>query len=143
MIKLFSSFVDPAIPLDQATTKEIHRAAWERWQSTPVNMALLMAAILVPLMLDDLLFSFIENLFRTSRLNSYLISFLIYVPYLFGITWLFRHLRYAPCVFAELRDRGYEVCTKCGYWLRDLDQSIAQCPECGRPSDAMPPHRTR
>ena len=143
MIKLFSSFVDPTIPLDHATTKEIHRAAWKRWQSTPATMALLMAAIVVPLILDDLLFSFIENLLNTSRLSSYLISILIFVPYLFGITWLFRHIRYAPCVYAELRARGYDVCPKCGYWLRDLDQSITKCPECAHLRDAIPPAQPR
>ncbi len=36
-----------------------------------------------------------------------------------------RPLRRALC------ELGYHVCVRCGYWLRGLDESITQCPECG------------
>lgn len=31
----------------------------------------------------------------------------------------------------KLHDRGVNICTQCGYWLRDLDSSTTKCPECG------------
>jgi hypothetical protein len=38
-----------------------------------------------------------------------------------------------PLARARLRDRGYDVCLQCGYWLHGLGPDIAQCPECGSP----------
>lgn len=35
------------------------------------------------------------------------------------------------------RERGYEVCVKCGYWLRGLGDGVKQCPECGAEREPM------
>lgn len=32
-----------------------------------------------------------------------------------------------------LNELGYNVCVRCGYWLRDLDPDTPSCPECGAP----------
>jgi hypothetical protein len=44
-----------------------------------------------------------------------------------------QRLRFAPCVYRALRGHGYDVCTRCGYWLRGLGDDISRCPECGTP----------
>ena len=36
-----------------------------------------------------------------------------------------------------LREEGYEVCIRCGYWLRDLTDKEQRCPVCGAPRQAM------
>ncbi|UCD76602.1 MAG: hypothetical protein JSV91_06690 [Phycisphaerales bacterium] len=38
-----------------------------------------------------------------------------------------------------LREMGYEVCVRCGYWLRGLGDADDRCPECGSKRQAMPP----
>ena len=30
-----------------------------------------------------------------------------------------------------LRQSGYDICTRCGYWLKGLDDATDRCPECG------------
>ncbi len=30
-----------------------------------------------------------------------------------------------------MRQRGIDVCIRCGYWLRDLGKDVTECPECG------------
>lgn len=62
---------------------------------------------------------------------AFLITFAIYVIYIFTLSMIMKRWRYAPLVYAQLREAGFDVCTKCGYWLRDLDETISQCPECG------------
>lgn len=36
-----------------------------------------------------------------------------------------------PRINRALRDLGYDVCVKCGYWLRGLHDDTEHCPECG------------
>ena len=31
----------------------------------------------------------------------------------------------------RVRLAGYDICLNCGYWLRGLDDSVGNCPECG------------
>jgi predicted Zn-ribbon and HTH transcriptional regulator len=31
----------------------------------------------------------------------------------------------------ELNARGMPTCVRCGYWLRELPESVDRCPECG------------
>ena len=38
----------------------------------------------------------------------------------------------------EVRRYGWEVCVKCGYWLRGLPADEPHCPECGSPREPMP-----
>jgi ssDNA-binding Zn-finger/Zn-ribbon topoisomerase 1 len=44
--------------------------------------------------------------------------------------WIGRYT-WRPNVAAALREIGYDVCPRCGYWLRGLDETCARCPECG------------
>jgi hypothetical protein len=50
---------------------------------------------------------------------------------------LFRHSR-AKAFYAAVRDHGYDICSECGYWLRDLTDEVSQCPECGTPRCPRP-----
>ena len=36
-----------------------------------------------------------------------------------------------PRVYIALRQLGYDVCRRCGYWLRGLSDAEDRCPECG------------
>ncbi len=44
-----------------------------------------------------------------------------------GLRWLSAR----RATFAALREMGYDVCLKCGYWLRGLGDEVKRCPECG------------
>ena len=45
---------------------------------------------------------------------------------------------FARIVRTILRERGYDICIKCGYWLRGLDDNVQQCPECGAEREITP-----
>ncbi len=40
--------------------------------------------------------------------------------------------------YYRIRLEGFDVCLKCGYWLRALDDDVKQCPECGAKREPMP-----
>ena len=69
---------------------------------------------------------------------AFLLTFSIYAMYIFTLAAGLKRWRFAPLVFAELRARGFDVCLKCGYWLRDLDSSIIKCPVFGSPRPKPP-----
>lgn len=61
--------------------------------------------------------------FAIAGLGSYLYAAMVW-------RWYTRPMRVA------LNELGYEVCVRCGYWLRDLSPSVPKSPECG--AERMP-----
>lgn len=43
-----------------------------------------------------------------------------------------------PEHYHRIRLEGFDVCLKCGYWLRGLGEEITNCPECGAKREAEP-----
>jgi hypothetical protein len=53
---------------------------------------------------------------------------------------LLNRLTYRP-LLAALRERGYNLCPKCGYHWDGLPGSIIHCPECGEIAEIIPPQQ--
>ncbi len=49
--------------------------------------------------------------------------------------WVLRNI-YGPHLRRAMRDVGWEVCIKCGYSLRELED-VKRCPECGAKREAI------
>lgn len=50
-----------------------------------------------------------------------------------SLRWIWR-----PQTLRALASMGYEVCPRCGYWLRGLPEGEDRCPECGAKREPMP-----
>ena len=48
------------------------------------------------------------------------------------------HLFRRKHTILALREMGYELCARCGYWLRGLGDDVKNCPECGAQCEPMP-----
>ena len=63
---------------------------------------------------------------------------LVFAPTL----WIWGCLLYGfvsrPEHYHRIRLEGFDVCLKCGYWLRGLGDEISNCPECGTKREPMP-----
>ncbi|MCK6476031.1 MAG: hypothetical protein L6Q35_04285 [Phycisphaerales bacterium] len=130
--------IDPALELSRSDRRLILRAAWRRWFRRPIHAALYAAGLIV-LMLT---FMFLPGLFEAAlgghRWYLTLIWFGLYLVGLFGVLWALRQWEFAPCVYAELRARGHEVCPGCGYVLTGLQPASQRtCPECGATGEAL------
>jgi hypothetical protein len=55
-----------------------------------------------------------------------------------GLMLLIFSLVYVRPMRRALREMGYDVCVRCGYWLRGLDNTVVQCPECGAAREGLP-----
>ena len=58
-------------------------------------------------------------------------TFWIWVCALYGFVLRTEH-------YHRIRLEGFDICLKCGYWLRGLGDEISNCPECGAEREPMP-----
>jgi DNA-directed RNA polymerase subunit RPC12/RpoP len=126
---LHPSLIDPAIPIDARGRRIIRRAAWRRWNENPVkgiSFGLLGSA---PIFLTAFLPAGVVK--RELSITALVLIGITFAIYLYALSLILRRFSYAPCVFRELREDGYDVCLRCGYWLRGLGEDIETCPECG------------
>ncbi len=66
------------------------------------------------------------------------VALLLFAPTL----WIWGCLLYGlfsrPEHYYRIRLEGFDICLKCGYWLRGLGDEITYCPECGTKREPMP-----
>ena len=138
---LHPPLIDPAIPIDARGRRVIRRAAWRRWNENPIKGITFGLLGSAPIFLSAFLPASVVK--RELSITALVLIGITFVIYLYVLSLILRRFSYAPCVYAELRERGYEVCPNCGYWLRDLDDDVQCCPECGRSRGAIPPTQPR
>lgn len=129
-MRLFSLYIDPALGIDKKTRRSIQRAAWRRWNKKPLNGLIFGFAMATPILIIPTL-NHNPNLIPSLSSISFFLMLITGLIYGLSIVIVLQRFRFAQCVYAELQSRGYQVCLKCGYWLRDLNETIANCPECG------------
>jgi len=145
MSRLWPTFVNPELGLTRQERKEVHRAAWKLWSKDWRNVlayVLLIAAYVALAMLADVVLPGLAVSNGTSGGVSRIVylraAVKILLPLFVFVVGgaVLQRLRFAPCVYRALRDRGHDVCTVCGYWLRGLGDDATRCPECGASRDA-------
>lgn len=126
--------IDPQLRLSADERQSVRLAAWSRWMRDPTHLVMysggLGAAIVGFLFLPD----FIEPLLGGHQSYFTLIWFVLYMAAVSGVIMVMRRIGYAPCLYAELRRRGHNVCARCGYLLTGLPDESIKCPECGTPN---------
>ena len=142
---IWPEYVNRELPLSKRERKAIHRDAWRLWSANKWNILLYLALLAFYLFtvffasdLGGRLATLIGAGGLTNKLFRAAAPFVLFVMcFVLGGAALQRY-RFAPCVYEATRRHGYDVCAKCGYWLKGLDDDITRCPECGRQREAMP-----
>ncbi len=147
---LWPRHIPPELGLSREQRKTVRRAAWKLWARERRNLLLYLALpvtylVAVRFMADvggvaARLAGAPRWLHAATRAAAPVVWFV--VCFVVGGAVLQRY-RFAPCVYRALRQHGYDVCTKCGYWLKGLGANSDTCPECGAirpepPQDAVP-----
>jgi len=126
-----ASLIDSDLDLTPAERREIGRAAWKRWMSDRTNMSIYGVGTGTALML----FMFVPDVAAEwfgGKSYYYSVGGLAFYIALLGVLfYLLRRFRFASCIYAELRARGFDVCHRCGYRLEGLSEDDTRCPECG------------
>jgi len=130
-MRWYSSYIDQNIPLDTRQRRKLHKHAWSRWYKSPANCTIYGVGLAFSLMVFMFLPDIVEAVFGYDTWPIRVGSLGVYLVLLITLYLIMRHIRFAPCVFRELREDGYDVCLRCGYLLRGLGEDIETCPECG------------
>ena len=113
------------LPLTNKERREIRRSAWRLWKRDWRNKTLYVTAHLVFMLAVSTIVWFDPNFWQTW----------IFLTICLGLALLGREIlervSVVPLGRRLMRERGIDVCIRCGYWLRDLGKDITKCPECG------------
>ncbi len=135
---IWPEYIHRDLPLTKQERKAIHRDAWKLWWENKWNLALHLAFCLVGFLalLNAADFGgwvagsmgiggLPHKACRAASLLLVMIAAAVFIRAVLG------RYRFAPCIYRATRQHGYDVCAKCGYWLRGLADKIERCPECG------------
>ncbi len=146
---IWPDYISSDLPLTAKQRADIRRGAWRLWWARKWNLALYLALptfyLLAVLFVSDVAGWTIGLLgihgmpHRVVRAAAPII--LLLVCFIGGGAVLQR-CRFAPCVYQALRQHGYDVCRRCGYWLKGLDAETSHCPECGAPREPAASHES-
>lgn len=144
---LFLDFVPPEIPLSTRERREVRRRAQKLLKEMaarhPFNPFVvlrswlpLIAVLLAILSPTVLLFAqhwVNMAVFNdpTPSMSVMLAEFAFMAVLMWVISSFVGALLWRPHVLEAVREQGFELCPKCGYWLRDLPDETTKCPECG------------
>lgn len=125
--------IDPQLSLSRRERRAVYTGAWTRWLAKPTNTLVytggLIGALFVYLFVPDI----IEPYLGGHRWWFSLVWLGVYAVGIYALFLVFHRFGFGPCVYAELRAQGHDVCPKCGYLLSGLDAPDPTCPECGVP----------
>ncbi len=130
-------YVDPEIPIAREERKKINSAAWKRWTKNKSNFAVYLIAFAINYLLAGFGAEVAAPFFRSQLAGFGAFAIILVIGFL-ALWWALHYYRFAPLVRLETCKHGYDVCLKCGYWLRGLPDDAARCPECGAEREPMP-----
>jgi len=114
------------LPLTNREQREIRRRAWRLWKRDRRNKVLYVTLPVVVFLTAGSIVWFDTNFWQ----RWILLSTVILLGSL--VKTIIERVSVVPLGRRLMRERGIDVCIRCGYWLRDLGKDIAECPECGR-----------
>jgi hypothetical protein len=141
---VWPEYIHRDLPLTTQDRKAILRDAWKLWRADKWNIALYLTLpafyLLTVFFASDVggrvaaligADGLIRRLFRAGApVALFVLCFVVGGAVL-------QRFRFAPCVYRATRQRGYDVCDTCGYWLKGLSDDITRCPECGNARKAV------
>ncbi|MHC4948785.1 MAG: hypothetical protein ACYTG1_11070 [Planctomycetota bacterium] len=138
MSRLWPQFVDRELGLSRQQRKAIHREAWRLWARDKKNILLYLTLpvvyiVAVPFASDvGGALAHMVGVGGTVHLLVRAASPVLLAAACFVLGGaILQRYRFAPCVYRATRQQGYDVCARCGFWLRGLPDEVATCPECG------------
>ncbi|MHC5022559.1 MAG: hypothetical protein ACYTGG_01430 [Planctomycetota bacterium] len=131
MIGLWPHYFDRELSLTREEKRQVNKRAWKIWFQRRSNVAVYVA-VLVPLnVLLNVVPWILRELTGRNEHWHWPLALAVYMVLLIVAVAFLQRYRFGPSVRRAVRELGYDICLRCGYWLKGLDESIEMCPECG------------
>ena len=136
---LFFDYVDPQLNLSREQRRVVRRLVWKArdLRQTPAHAwgrRFRWIELLTPLIPPAVMAVVAVTMLFSTFFTGWPILLLIAVQ--MTVTWilfaLVGRISWKPRVHSALGELGYDVCRRCGYWLRGLTDAEHRCPECGQ-----------
>jgi len=124
-------WIEPAIPLDKRERRRVFRLAQKQWFKDKLNFTIYILGLSISMIVFQLLSGMLERMLGGRAWHITAITFTVYIGMLLVLVYFTMRFRFSPCIYAQLRIKGFDVCPHCGYWLKDLRDDVHNCPECG------------
>lgn len=125
-MRIFDWFYsDGDLPLTNKQRREIRRSAWKLWMRRWRNKTLYLIIVLLYIGVTAAI------AWHVDTVQQLALFFMIETGLWFLVFWIIRQVSVAPLGRRLIRERGIDVCLRCGYWLRGLGEDVTKCPECG------------
>jgi hypothetical protein len=135
---IWPQYISPDLGLSAEERRAVYRDAWKLWARDRRNVLLYIALPVVYILIvpfaNDLggaAAGLVGGAGWPQMLGRAAAPIILLTVCFIGGGAVLQHYRFAPCVYRAARQRGHDVCTNCGYWLRGLPPT-GNCPECGR-----------
>lgn len=128
---LVPDYINRDLPLTSNQRKAIRKEAWKLWMKDWRNVLVYVAVIAVVLGGALVLGWFIGRSGLVLPAATLLFILVLYTALAWFANALFYRFRFAPLVRQVIQRYGYEICIKCGHWMRGLTTDTERCPECG------------
>jgi hypothetical protein len=129
MNPLAPDYLDRDLPLSKADRKEIRRQAWGMWFHDRRNLAISIVAILAYNLAANGAWMGYRQFVPQPARSQQMVAAMVFVIGLYALILLLQRWRFAPLVRTVTRGQGFNVCLRCGTWLRET--GIDRCPGCG------------
>ena len=130
------------ITLSREQRRTVNRRAIVDFLRHPLRVAAFLGVQMVPVFIFGVVWQIAVPLLigPTGPINHFMLivnlAFLAYfVVQMVTLLWVWRNI-FGPHLRRAMRDVAWEVCIKCGYSLRGLED-VKWCPECGAKREPM------
>jgi len=128
---------DPALNLDKKQRLKILGQANGKWFKVPCNILLYFGTVIAVFLITAGVALSLSSIGLSRPLDNTIIIAVVFLLLLTTYYIIF-NFNYLPHLYQELRNRGHDICPKCGYTHIELPDSKTNCPECGTPRSPLP-----
>jgi len=134
---LAPDYYDRELPLTKEDRKEVRRQTWKRWFAQRVNLSLYIVVIVAVNVIAESAWRAFKRGVGQPAWWHWVIAGLLIVIVLYATLLLLQRWRFAPLARRVVREQGFNICLKCGRWLKDSPRDATTCPRCGAPMESV------
>jgi hypothetical protein len=135
---LWFDYIDPNLPISKHDRRSIRKRATVLHRQWRIGLNRYDLMGWIPTIVTSCILAYALFIVRVSSFEALLWWMALAALAGWLVTAYVKTYTRRPWVLRAAREAGYDICQRCGYWLRGLPNDVAHCPECGAARQASP-----